>query len=63
MGKMAYGTGPVPFIHTSDISTGLKTDPKQCVSVELARVQAAQDAQVEDIFVVRDGALSERPAS
>jgi len=57
VGKMAYGTGPVPFIRTSDISNWeLKTDPKQCVSVELFKeFQDAQDVQAEDIFVVRDG--------
>src|SRR6185437_3208103 len=33
VGKMAYGTGDVPFIRTSDISNWeLKGDPKQNVS-------------------------------
>jgi type I restriction enzyme M protein len=57
IGKMAYGTGPIPFIRTSDISNWeLKVDPKQNVSEELyQRYQAKQDVQAEDIFVVRDG--------
>src|ERR1700694_870810 len=33
IGKMAYGTGTIPFIRTSDISNWeIKTDPKQGVS-------------------------------
>ena len=57
VGKMAYGTGPVPFIRTSDISNWeLKSDPKQCVSMELyEEFKKAQDVQAEDLFVVRDG--------
>jgi 5-formyltetrahydrofolate cyclo-ligase len=56
-GKMAYGTGPVPFIRTSDISNWeLKADPKQSVSKELYEQHGVkQDVQAEDIFVVRDG--------
>ena len=58
VGKMAYGTGPVPFIRTSDISNWeLKADPKQNVSAELyEQFKEVQDVQAEDIFVVRDGA-------
>lgn len=57
VGKMAYGTGSVPFVRTSDISNWeLKTDPKQSVSEELyEQYQNAQDVREEDIFVVRDG--------
>ncbi|PYJ59796.1 MAG: DNA methyltransferase [Verrucomicrobia bacterium] len=57
VGKMAYGTGPVPFIRTSDISNWeLKADPKQNVSAELyEQFKEVQDVQAEDIFVVRDG--------
>ncbi len=57
IGKMAYGTGPIPFIRTSDISNWeLKTDPKQNVSIELYEsYRLKQDVQAEDIFVVRDG--------
>jgi restriction endonuclease S subunit len=55
VGKMAYGTGDVPFIRTSDISNWeLKGDPKQAVSEEIY-ADNAQDVQAGDIFVVRDG--------
>lgn len=55
IGKMAYGTGPVPFVRTSDISNWeLKGDPKQSVSEEIYE-ENKQDVQAEDIFVVRDG--------
>ncbi len=57
VGKMAYGTGAIPFIRTSDISNWeLKADPKQLVSVDLyEQWKIAQDVTPEDIFVVRDG--------
>lgn len=55
IGKMAYGTGPIPFIRTSDISNWeLKGDPKQNVSEEIYE-DNRQDVQAEDIFIVRDG--------
>ncbi|MCL5022073.1 MAG: hypothetical protein M1497_01655 [Nitrospirae bacterium] len=55
IGKMAYGTGHIPFIRTSDISNWeLKGDPKQSVSDEIYE-ENKQDVQAEDIFVVRDG--------
>jgi len=55
IGKMAYGTGPIPFVRTSDISNWeLKGDPKQNVSEEIYE-ENKQDVQAEDIFVVRDG--------
>lgn len=55
VGKMAYGTGIIPFIRTSDISNWeLKGDPKQNVSEEIYE-KNKQDVQTEDIFVVRDG--------
>lgn len=55
IGKMAYGTGHVPFIRTSDISNWeLKGDPKQCVSEKIYD-ENKQDVQTEDIFIVRDG--------
>ena len=55
IGKMAYGTGQIPFIRTSDISNWeLKGDPKQNVSSEIY-TDNKQDVQAEDIFVVRDG--------
>jgi len=57
VGKMAYGTGPVPFIRTSDISNWeLKADPKQSVSEELYyQFKDKLDVRAEDLFVVRDG--------
>jgi hypothetical protein len=55
VGKMAYGTGTIPFIRTSDISNWeLKGDPKQGVS-EAIYDDNKQDVQAGDIFVVRDG--------
>lgn len=55
VGKMAYGTGDIPFIRTSDISNWeLKGDPKQAVSEDIY-VDNAQDVKAGDIFVVRDG--------
>jgi hypothetical protein len=57
VGKMAYGTGPVPFIRTSDLSNWeLKTDPKQSVSEDLHdQFKDKLDVRAEDLFVVRDG--------
>ena len=55
VGKMAYGTGDIPFIRTSDISNWeLKGDPKQNVSEEIYEANK-QDVHAGDIFVVRDG--------
>jgi hypothetical protein len=57
VGKMAYGTGPVPFIRTSDLSNWeLKADPKQNVSEDLYdQFKDKLDVRAEDLFVVRDG--------
>lgn len=57
IGKMAYGTGTIPFIRTSDISNGeIKIDPKQGVSYEIfSQYGPKQDVRVGDIFFVRDG--------
>lgn len=56
-GKMAYGTGLIPFVRTSDISNWeIKADPKQGVSEAIyERYCNNLDVQAEDIFVVRDG--------
>lgn len=55
VGKMAYGTGDIPFIRTSDISNWeLKGDPKQAVSEDIYKANV-QDVKAGDIFVVRDG--------
>jgi type I restriction enzyme M protein len=57
VGKMAYGTGLIPFIRTSDISNWeLKSDPKQGVSESIYRAyKSACDVQAGDILMVRDG--------
>lgn len=57
VGKMAYGTGPVAFIRTSDLSNWeLKTDPKQSVSEDLYdEFKDKLDVRAEDLFIVRDG--------
>lgn len=57
VGKLAYGTGEIPFIRTSDISNWeVKGDPKHCVSNETyERFQSRQDVRPNDILLVRDG--------
>ena len=57
IGKMAYGTGTIPFVRTSDISNWeIKADPKQGVGYDIY-VQYAdkQDVRAGDLFFVRDG--------
>ena len=57
VGKLAYGTGEIPFVRTSDISNWeVKSDPKHCVSEEIyERYRPRQDVQENDILMVRDG--------
>lgn len=57
IGKMAYGTGSIPFVRTSDISNWeIKTIPKQGVSQEIYDFYAyKEDVQPGDILIVRDG--------
>lgn len=57
VGKMAYGTGSIPFVRTSDISNWeVKLDPKHGVSDEIYQTYAKkQDVQEGDILMVRDG--------
>lgn len=61
VGKMAYGTGPVPFIRTSDLSNWeLKADPKHGISEELyealrVRHPGKFDVRAGDILMVKDG--------
>ena len=57
IGKMAYGTGSIPFIRTSDISNWeIKADFKHGVSdVIYESVKSKIDVQPGDIFVVKDG--------
>ena len=56
-GKLAYGTGDIPFVRTSDISNWeIKIDPKHCVSEEIyEQYSSKQDVRAGDIFMVRDG--------
>jgi len=57
VGKLAYGTGTIPFIRTSDISNWeLKADPKQSVSDDIYNgLKKKQDVQAGDILMVKDG--------
>jgi type I restriction enzyme M protein len=57
IGKLAYGTGIIPFVRTSDISTWeVKVDPKHGVSEDIYQKYARkQDVQEGDILMVRDG--------
>ena len=57
IGKMAYGTGNIPFIRTSDITNWeIKTIPKQGVSEEIYQLYTdKEDVHVGDILLVRDG--------
>ena len=56
-GKMAYGTGTIPFVRTSDFANWeIKHDPKQGVSEQIYNAYATkEDVQAEDILLVRDG--------
>ena len=56
-GKMAYGTGEIPFIRTSDFANWeLKHDPKQGLAPFIYEgYREKQDVRPLDIFVVRDG--------
>lgn len=57
VGKMAYGTGDIPFVRTSDISNWeIKTIPKQGLSKEVYNTYAKkQDVRPGDILLVKDG--------
>lgn len=57
IGKMAYGTGNIPFVRTSDITNWeIKTIPKQGVSKTIYEQYAEkEDVQAGDILLVRDG--------
>lgn len=57
VGKMAYGTGTIPFIRTSDISNWeIKADFKHGVSEAIYEESKAKiDVQAGDIFMVKDG--------
>ena len=57
LGKLAYGTGDIPFIRTSDISNWeLKADPKHGVSRKIFEAHhKKQDVKAGDILMVKDG--------
>jgi type I restriction enzyme M protein len=57
VGKMAYGTGDIPFVRTSDISNWeIKADFKHGVSADIYEEQKAKvDVRPLDILMVRDG--------
>jgi hypothetical protein len=57
VGKLAYGSGSIPFVRTSDLGNWeLKHDPKQRVSEDVYDEFAeGQSARAEDILLVRDG--------
>jgi restriction endonuclease S subunit len=57
IGKMAYGTGNIPFLRTSDFANWeIKHDPKQGVSNAIyEEYSASEDVRVGDILLVRDG--------
>ena len=57
IGKMAYGTGSIPFIRTSDLSNWeIKADFKHGVSYEIyEEIKEKVDVKNGDILLVRDG--------
>jgi type I restriction enzyme M protein len=57
VGKLAYGTGHIPFIRTSEIANWeIKLDPKHGLSEAIYdELKTKQDIQENDILMVRDG--------
>lgn len=57
VGKLAYGTGTIPFIRTSDIANWeIKLDPKQGLAQSVYDgLKNKQDVCAEDILMVKDG--------
>jgi hypothetical protein len=57
VGKMAYGTGDIPFIRTSDMVDGqIRRDVRQGVSERLYRAVASRaSVAAGDVLMVRDG--------
>lgn len=57
VGKMAYGTGGVPFIRTSDIANWeTKIEPQHSVSEDIYEEHKDKaDIQAQDILLVKDG--------
>ena len=59
IGKLAYGTGSIPFVRTSDLSNWeIKADPKHCVSEEIYEsFRNKQDIREDDILIVKNGPI------
>ena len=57
VGKLAYGTGPIPFIRTSDIANWqVKGDPKHGLSEAIYdSLKIRQGVEPGDILMARDG--------
>ena len=57
VGKLAYGTGNIPFVRTSDISSWeVKLSPKHGVSEEIfEKYKSKQNVLPNDILMVKDG--------
>lgn len=57
VGKLAYGSGNVPFVRTSDLSNWeIKADPKHSISRDMYEVlRNKQDVQPGDLLMVKDG--------
>lgn len=57
VGKLAYGTGHIPFIRTSEIANwDIKIDPKHGLSLDIyEKYRIRQDVKEGDILMVRDG--------
>ena len=57
VGKLAYGTGSIPFIRTSDIANWeIKLDPKHGIGMDIYEgLKERQDVRAGDILMVRDG--------
>jgi type I restriction enzyme M protein len=57
VGKLAYGTGTIPFVRTSDLSNWeVKIDAKHGISEDIYReYERKQDVQPGDVLMVRDG--------
>ncbi len=57
VGKLAYGTGRIPFVRTSEIANWeIKLDPKHGLSEAIYdELKDKQDVKENDILMVRDG--------
>jgi hypothetical protein len=57
VGKMAYGTGDIPFIRTTDIAElELKADPRQGIAKAIYDKYAAKASLAgDDVILIRDG--------